>query len=83
MEAPYHEPNYFKIVGLLFKNYNMYSGCIMHGKVPIQKYGGVLVNVNVLLVLILGVQVSLLMKFGGSFLLSGILPSCQSMCWTR
>jgi hypothetical protein len=41
------------------------------------------VNVNVLLVLILGVQGSLIMQFGGSFLLAGVLPSCQSMWWTR
>jgi hypothetical protein len=46
MEAPY-EPNNLKLVGLLFKNYNIYSGCIMHGTVPIQQYSGMLVNVNV------------------------------------
>ena len=83
LEAPYHGPNHLKLVGVLLKNYNMYSGCIKHWTVPIQQYSGISVNVNVLLVLILGVQGSLIMQFGGSFLLVGILPSCQSMWWTR
>jgi len=26
LEAPYHEPNNLKLVGILFKNYNMYRG---------------------------------------------------------
>jgi len=40
MEAPYHEPNNLKLVGVLFKNFNMYSGCIRHWTVPIQQYSG-------------------------------------------
>lgn len=55
LEAPYHGPNNLKLVGVLFKNYNMCSGCIRHWTVPIQQYSGISVNVNVLLVLILGV----------------------------
>jgi len=83
LEAPYHEPNNFKLFGVLFKNYNMYSGYIRHWTVPIQQYSGMSVNVSVLLVLILGVQGSLIMQFGGSFLLAGLLPSCQSTLRTR
>lgn len=30
LEAPYHEPNNFKLFGVLFKNYNMCSGYIRH-----------------------------------------------------
>ena len=69
------EPDDLKLVGVLFKSIT----CV----VPIQQYSGMSVNVNVLLVLILGIHCSLIMKFGGSFLLTGILPSCQSVCWTR
>jgi hypothetical protein len=76
LEAPYHEPNNLKLVGILFKNYNKNSGCTSHWTVPIQQYRGMSVNVNVLLVVILGVQGLLIMQFGGSFLLAGILPSC-------
>jgi len=51
--------------------------------VPIQQYSGMLVNVSVLSVHMLGAHDSLIMQFGGSFLLAGILPSCQGVRRTR